>query len=444
MYRETTRAIQVTVEPSFVEDESAPDEGRYFWAYRVEISNLGEEVVRLRSRHWRITDANGRTEEVRGAGVVGKQPVLKPGETFAYTSGCPLLDAVGHHGGQLPDAEREGRDVLGRHSRLLARPARRGAGGELNVPAPAGGADGAPRDILDHFGIGADALIGAGGQSWVYALSDDAGAARAEAAGRPGDAGAAAGVPRRASTASSPSPPERSRRSMRPAATRSSGGSAAGRCSAAWRSFPGPSGRRAIAAYVSGAEATGRLLLPERPYGQILGAAPLTAGTWTGFFRRSLGHWLAENGATIAEATGDLAAVAGNALALLEALPERPAKGLAHGDYFPGNVLLDDGLAVSGLVDFSGFTLAGDPLYDAITAALFLEMIEEATADDVALARDLVMTRHGEAILDPGRFYRAYAAILMADPANAAPPYPRLFAWSVANLRALAAGTLAF
>ncbi len=95
MYRETTRAIQVTVEPSFVEDESAPDEGRYFWSYRIEISNLGEEIVRLRSRHWRITDGNGRTEEVRGAGVVGKQPVLKPGETFAYTSGCPLSTPSG-------------------------------------------------------------------------------------------------------------------------------------------------------------------------------------------------------------------------------------------------------------------------------------------------------------------------------------------------------------
>ncbi len=95
MYRETTRAIQVTVEPSFVEDESAPEEGRYFWAYRVEISNLGEEVVRLRSRYWQITDANGRIEEVRGAGVVGKQPVLKPGETFAYTSGCPLSTSSG-------------------------------------------------------------------------------------------------------------------------------------------------------------------------------------------------------------------------------------------------------------------------------------------------------------------------------------------------------------
>ena len=95
MYRETTRAIQVTVEPSFVEAESSPDEGHYFWAYKIEISNLGEEVVRLRSRHWRITDANGHIEEVRGAGVVGKQPVLKPGESFAYTSGCPLTTPSG-------------------------------------------------------------------------------------------------------------------------------------------------------------------------------------------------------------------------------------------------------------------------------------------------------------------------------------------------------------
>ena len=95
MYRETTRAIQVTVEPSFVDEESAPEESRYFWAYRIEIANLGGEVVRLRSRYWRITDGNGRVEEVRGAGVVGKEPVLKPGETFVYTSGCPLSTPSG-------------------------------------------------------------------------------------------------------------------------------------------------------------------------------------------------------------------------------------------------------------------------------------------------------------------------------------------------------------
>lgn len=202
--------------------------------------------------------------------------------------------------------------------------------------------------------------------------------------------------------------------------------------------------KAAIAAYVAGAEATGRLTLPERPYGQVLAPAPVTADTWTGYFRLSLDHWLARNGATIAAATGSAGKVRENALALLAALPELPPKGLAHGDYFPGNVLLGNGLRLTGLVDFSVFTLIGDPLYDPITAALFLEMISEARSDDVALARRLVSARHGETIGAAGAFYRAYAAVLMADPANAAPPYPRLFEWSVANLRVLAAGTMAF
>ena len=95
MYRTTTRAIQITVEPSYLEAESAPAEGRYFWAYTIEIANLGEETVQLRSRFWKITDASGRTEEVRGAGVIGKQPTLKPGEPVRYTSGCPLPTSSG-------------------------------------------------------------------------------------------------------------------------------------------------------------------------------------------------------------------------------------------------------------------------------------------------------------------------------------------------------------
>jgi ApaG protein len=95
MYQATTRQIRVTVEPNFVDAESSADEGQYFWAYTIEIANLGKEVVQLRSRHWRITDGNGRTEEVRGAGVVGRQPVLKPGERFSYTSGCPLSTTSG-------------------------------------------------------------------------------------------------------------------------------------------------------------------------------------------------------------------------------------------------------------------------------------------------------------------------------------------------------------
>jgi ApaG protein len=86
----TTRAIRVTVSPRFLPGESAPEEDRFVFAYTVEIVNEGEETVRLVARHWRITDERGRTEEVRGPGVVGEQPTLPPGQSFTYTSGAPL------------------------------------------------------------------------------------------------------------------------------------------------------------------------------------------------------------------------------------------------------------------------------------------------------------------------------------------------------------------
>lgn len=90
MYRQTTRNIQVTVQPVYLEEQSSPDENYYVWAYNVKIENSGGETVQLRSRYWRITDARGRIDEVRGPGVVGEQPVLGPGESFEYTSGTPL------------------------------------------------------------------------------------------------------------------------------------------------------------------------------------------------------------------------------------------------------------------------------------------------------------------------------------------------------------------
>ena len=95
MYSAETRSIQVSVEPVYLEDQSSPSEGHYVWAYSVRIENHGSETVQLRSRYWRITDALGRVQEVRGAGVVGKQPVLDPGESFSYTSGCPLTTPDG-------------------------------------------------------------------------------------------------------------------------------------------------------------------------------------------------------------------------------------------------------------------------------------------------------------------------------------------------------------
>ena len=95
MYKAVTRGIRVTVMPRFVDEESSPKEGKFFFAYAVEITNLSTERVQLRARHWRIVDGRGQLQEVRGAGVVGKQPVLGPGETFSYTSGCPLTTPDG-------------------------------------------------------------------------------------------------------------------------------------------------------------------------------------------------------------------------------------------------------------------------------------------------------------------------------------------------------------
>jgi ApaG protein len=90
MYKAVTRNIEVKVTPRFLSERSSPENGYYFWAYTIAITNRGSDTVQLKTRHWRITDAHGRQQEVRGAGVVGETPILEPGESFEYTSGVPL------------------------------------------------------------------------------------------------------------------------------------------------------------------------------------------------------------------------------------------------------------------------------------------------------------------------------------------------------------------
>ncbi len=89
-YEEVTRNIRVAVEPNFLEDQSEPEESRYLWSYHITIENKSAETVQLLSRYWRITDSRGRVREVRADGVIGEQPILKPGQMFEYTSGAPL------------------------------------------------------------------------------------------------------------------------------------------------------------------------------------------------------------------------------------------------------------------------------------------------------------------------------------------------------------------
>ncbi len=85
----------VSVVPQYLADQSNPDDDEYLFAYTVTVRNTGEVAAKLLARHWIITDADGDVEEVRGDGVVGEQPVLKPGQAFQYTSGCPLTTPVG-------------------------------------------------------------------------------------------------------------------------------------------------------------------------------------------------------------------------------------------------------------------------------------------------------------------------------------------------------------
>ncbi|MGB0955097.1 MAG: Co2+/Mg2+ efflux protein ApaG [Panacagrimonas sp.] len=90
-----TNGIRVIAQPQYVPAQSEPSQGRYLFAYQITISNEGAATVQLLSRYWAITNGEGRLEEVRGPGVVGQQPVLKPGESFQYTSACPLDTPVG-------------------------------------------------------------------------------------------------------------------------------------------------------------------------------------------------------------------------------------------------------------------------------------------------------------------------------------------------------------
>jgi ApaG protein len=104
----TTRGVRVSVLSEFASDRSRPSQQQWFFLYTITISNEGEDTVQLLSRHWIITDGGGHIEEVKGPGGVGQQPVLGPGETFTYTSGCPLSTPFGKMEGTYQMATRDG------------------------------------------------------------------------------------------------------------------------------------------------------------------------------------------------------------------------------------------------------------------------------------------------------------------------------------------------
>lgn len=108
MYECETEGVWIRVEPDYLDEESDPDEGRFVWAYTIEIENRSDGTLQLVSREWEIADSRGRIEIVRGDGVVGEQPVLRPGESFRYTSGAPLGTSSGFMSGNYQMRREDG------------------------------------------------------------------------------------------------------------------------------------------------------------------------------------------------------------------------------------------------------------------------------------------------------------------------------------------------
>lgn len=107
-YQAETRGIMVRVAVSYLPEQSAPDQARWFWSYHVRIENQGRSTVQLLGRHWRIVDGRGQVHEVRGQGVVGEMPVMPPDESYDYVSGCPLDTPSGSMSGEYQFVDDEG------------------------------------------------------------------------------------------------------------------------------------------------------------------------------------------------------------------------------------------------------------------------------------------------------------------------------------------------
>lgn len=108
-YEQVTHGVRIRVSPEYSEEQSSPEESYFFWIYTIEITNESERSVQLKSRIWRITDAYGKTDEVRGPGVIGQKPVIPPGQSFTYSSGCPLSTPSGIMVGSYQMVDEDGR-----------------------------------------------------------------------------------------------------------------------------------------------------------------------------------------------------------------------------------------------------------------------------------------------------------------------------------------------
>lgn len=295
--------------------------------------------------------------------------------------------------------------------------------------------------MLARFGLGEVDLLGAGSESWVYALDADR---ILRIRRRPTDPADIERVKHFLGWIAGRLPFDTPMiETIEPDGSTIEKRLAGRPMTAVLPGLEGEGRRRAFHAYFEAATAIRSIAMPDEPYGQLLAPRPLVAPEWTGFLAASLDRYVARHRAHLDAAFGDADALIAKAHALLAAVPSRPTKVLAHGDFFPGNVLMDDTLKVSGVVDFGIWTIVAAPDYDVAGAAMFAEVSNECGPDDTAFLRALLLEHCGAAAIPTLSFYRAYFAFALFEQEDLPGFYPKLAPWNLATLRQLADGTLA-
>jgi aminoglycoside phosphotransferase (APT) family kinase protein len=203
------------------------------------------------------------------------------------------------------------------------------------------------------------------------------------------------------------------------------------------RTLSGEARTKALSNYLDAAAAIGAVCFPDKPYGELILDPPLQSDSWQAYLAARMEGMLARSRTDLMEDVPDFEAVLASIYARLPLVCEDVEKRLVHGDYCPNNVMIDDALQITGVVDFSYATVVGDPRLDIAGAMLFVETTSGHEPDDVAFLRGQVRERWGEAMLEVVDFYRLYYSIYFS---GCKADDPSTYWWCVRNLRAAVEG----
>jgi hypothetical protein len=183
--------------------------------------------------------------------------------------------------------------------------------------------------------------------------------------------------------------------------------------------------------YFEAVEEIRSVSFPERPYGEILADDPRTAPTWTEYLQKTIREYAKKHGPDLSQDVENFSAVVEKLCEEAATFDPNPPKYLVHGDYFANNVIIDDDLNVTGVIDFSSHTVVGDHMFDISSTKIFVE-----SKEDSEILSPMIEARYGEALKKAEHFYRPFCAIYFAEKGGiTGEVYPKLYSWCVRNLK---------